>query len=89
MKKSKFSATLSICREKTDKKSRISVSLKTSTGTKSNLQTQRIPRISLIVKQLISFALTNYEKFLMFYPFIKTSICVDLFIFLFVENFLK
>ncbi|EOS39367.1 hypothetical protein C808_01788 [Lachnospiraceae bacterium M18-1] len=89
MKKSKFSATLSICREKTDKRLKISVSLKTSSRAKSNLQTKNIPPISLIVKQLISFVLTNYEKILMFYPLIKTNICVDLFIFLFVENFLK
>ena len=89
MKKSKFSATLSICRERTDKQSKLSVSLKTSSRTKSNLQTQNTPRISLIVKQLISFALTNYEKILVYCPLIKTNICVDLFIFLFVENFLK
>lgn len=89
MEKTKFSATLSICREKTDKKSKISVSLKTSSGTKPNVQIQNTPRISLIFKQLISFALTNYQKILMYYPLIKTNVCVDLFIFLFVENFLK
>ncbi len=89
MKKSEYSATLSICREKTDTSSNISVSLKTSSETESNLQTQSKPKLSLIVKQLVSFALTNYEKILMFYPWTKSNVCIDLFIFLFVENILK
>lgn len=89
MKKSKYLATLSICREKTDTTSSTSVSFKTSSQTEPNLLPQSKSKLSLIVKQLISFALTNYEKILMYYPLIKTNICVDLFIFLLVENFLK
>lgn len=89
MKKNEYSVTLSICHEKIDKQSKVSVSLKTSSKTKSNLQTQNKPKLSLIFKQLISFVLINYKKIFMFYPLIKSNICIDLFIFLFIENILK
>lgn len=89
MKKNHRSTTLSIYRKKEDTKSYISISLKTSSETKSNLQTPSNLRLPLIVKQLISFVLTNYRRFLMFYPLSNFNIYIDLFIFLFIENILN
>lgn len=79
----------SIYRKKTEKKTKISVTLETSSVIKSNLKTQSTSRISLIVKQLITFVLTNYEKIWIFYPLEKNNIYIDFFIFLIIENFMK
>lgn len=86
MKKSKHTITVSIYREKTATKSNFSLSLKTFSEIPNNKYNQHFKQIPLIFKQVLSFALSNIEKI---YPTITTNICIDFFIFLFVENFLN
>lgn len=89
MKKIKHSTTLSFYREKTDTKTQLSVSLTTSSTSKPIFNPQNISGLPQIGKQLMSFALTNYNKILPFLPAIQSNLLIDLFIFLLTENFLK
>lgn len=86
MKKIKRTITVSICREKTATKSNFSLSLKTFSEIPQNKYVQHFKQVPLIFKQILAFALSNIGEI---YPTITTNICIDFFIFLFVENFLN